>query len=214
VTGGQGPQNQDNPGVHPPSSTPYGKTYGEWAAAWWQWVLAIPASRNPMVDTTGEHGGENQSGPVWFLAATGGSGTFERTCTVPVGKGLLVPIMPWVAAIPEDGTTDDQIRRGNTAMVDAITEVEAAVDGVQLTGLWSHRFQSPFFEFTAPPPEQAWAPDYAGTHRAIASGFWFMLEPLPPGSHKIHLRAKAVFPAVYPNVGVLEGEVTYHLTVE
>ena len=49
-----------------------GKTYGEWAAAWWQWVLAIPASVNPRFDTTGADAGEHQSGPVWFLAGNFG----------------------------------------------------------------------------------------------------------------------------------------------
>ncbi len=27
-----------NPGVLPPESHPFGKTYGEWSNAWWQWA--------------------------------------------------------------------------------------------------------------------------------------------------------------------------------
>ena len=31
-----------------------------------QWVLSIPADRNPLMDMTGEFCGEGQSGAVWF----------------------------------------------------------------------------------------------------------------------------------------------------
>jgi len=212
--GNLGQADPQNPGVFPPSSAPYGKAYGEWVAAWWQWAMAIPASRNPLVDPTGAYAGVNQSGPVWFLAATSGGGTVERTCAVPGGEGILVPIMPWLAAIPLDGTTDGEIRRSNRGMVDRVTEVEATVDGVPLNGVWNYRFPSPFFQYTAPPPSEALFPEYAGTHRAVADGFWFMLEPPSAGPHTIYFRAKAVFPGTYPGTSVWEGAVTYHLTVE
>lgn len=29
-----------NPAVLPPGSAPLGRTYGDWAAAWWTWVVA------------------------------------------------------------------------------------------------------------------------------------------------------------------------------
>src|SRR5947209_6336709 len=39
-----------NPGVvHPPCSKPYGLTYGEWSAKWWQWVYSIPVGTNPQL---------------------------------------------------------------------------------------------------------------------------------------------------------------------
>ncbi len=31
-----------NPGVLPVNSKPYGMTYGEWSAKWWQWAYSIP----------------------------------------------------------------------------------------------------------------------------------------------------------------------------
>ena len=61
----------------------FGKTYGEWAAKWWQWALAGPAGENAVQDTTGEFCDANQpKGKVWFLAGTFG-GTVTRTCTIP-----------------------------------------------------------------------------------------------------------------------------------
>src|SRR5215210_4141888 len=63
-------------------STPYGLTYGEWTARWWQWAYSIPRDVHPAYDDSGKYCAEGQSGPVWFLA-----GTFEhpaeRYCTIP-----------------------------------------------------------------------------------------------------------------------------------
>jgi len=80
-----------NPRVLPRDSTPYGKSYAEWHAAWWKWAFETPADERPVLDETGEFCHVGQSGPVWFLAGTasfGGSGSVERTCTVPAGKAL------------------------------------------------------------------------------------------------------------------------------
>ena len=91
------------PRVAPPQSQPYGASYGEWGAAWWQWALAQPASANPLFDSTGEYCGAGQSGQVWFLAGTFG-GSAERTCTVPAGRALLLPVLN-IAYIRDPGET-------------------------------------------------------------------------------------------------------------
>ena len=66
-----------NPGVLPPDSHPFGKTYGEWSNAWWQWAYSIPAPNNPVLDTTGANCDVGQSGQVWFLAGSFTSGTIR-----------------------------------------------------------------------------------------------------------------------------------------
>src|SRR5262249_22552324 len=80
--------------ILPPNSTAFGKTYGGWSAAWWQYVLAQPASSSPRVDPTGAGCGTGQSGRVFFLVGTSGSGTATRDgCTVPAGKALFFPLV-------------------------------------------------------------------------------------------------------------------------
>jgi hypothetical protein len=80
-----------NPGVLPPSSHPYGKSYGEWANSWWQWADSIPMSVNPLIDPTGANCAQGQSGQVWFLAGSP-SGSYDRSCTVPAGKAVFFPV--------------------------------------------------------------------------------------------------------------------------
>ncbi len=56
-----------NPRIFPRDAAPYGNTYGEWSARWWQWLLSVPTPKNPNLDTTGQDCDEGQAGPVWFL---------------------------------------------------------------------------------------------------------------------------------------------------
>ena len=81
-----------NPGVFALDSKPYGSTYGQWAANWWNWITSIPEENNPVGDETGEKCTIGQKGPVWFLPGTSG-GKLERTCTVPAGKALFLVLL-------------------------------------------------------------------------------------------------------------------------
>jgi hypothetical protein len=205
-----------NPGVFPPNSVAYGKTYGEWSAAWWQWVLPIPGRDNPNADPTGEKCHVGQSGDVWFLAGTTG-GVTERTCTLPTGKAVFFPIVNTVFWDPFGVETLDDLRREAKDWIDHVTELEASVDGVSLQGLRNYRSQPPApFEFIGPPVEEdpLFGPLQAGTQTAVADGFYLMLQPFAPGPHTITFRGKIAIPAVFPSVQVFETIVTYHLTVQ
>ena len=84
-----------NPGVLPPDSHPFGKTYGEWNAGWWQWFFSVPASKNPgLLTTEAVDCSVGQSGNDWFLAGRfNGLGRSTHSCTVPVGKALVIPLI-------------------------------------------------------------------------------------------------------------------------
>jgi hypothetical protein len=58
--------NNINPSAFPVDSKPYGLTYGEWTARFWQWLHSIPKPDNPAADTTGKNCAIKQTGPVWF----------------------------------------------------------------------------------------------------------------------------------------------------
>jgi hypothetical protein len=93
----------------PPETLPGGLSYQQWGAKWWQWVLSIPASINPILDTTGANCDVDQSGPVWFLA--GGPPIAERNCTVPAGKMIFFPIINLVNDYPCQGSGNTPPRR-------------------------------------------------------------------------------------------------------
>jgi hypothetical protein len=62
-------RDQERP-VVPPEVNVFGRTYGEWSATWWQWLLSIPAPTNPMLDPTGQHCDVGQSDLLFFLLTT------------------------------------------------------------------------------------------------------------------------------------------------
>jgi hypothetical protein len=223
VTSAQG--NYKNPKVLPPHSNAYGMTYGEWSAAWWQWVYSIPAVRNPILDTNGANCAEGQVGKVWFLAGTSGGGPVTRTCDVPVGKAIFFPVVnvsfgsgifdcaPTVPDVPCDV---DILRAGSRLYLSNVTELDASIDGVPLRNLHEYRAESPVFIITLPegnlPSTWGLGPVLAGRYSpTLSNGYWLMLTPMSRGEHSIHFKATAVVPS--PWNFSFTTEVTYHLNV-
>jgi hypothetical protein len=211
-----------NPGVLPPNSHPFGKTYGEWNAGWWQWSFSVPASTNPALATNGAIDcSVGQSGKVWYLAGhflTGGS--FTRSCAIPVGKALFIPLInSWVDNVCNTPPfTVDQLRAMAASGVIPPANLHASIDGNPLTNLESYRAISPVFSYTLPPspdnliyagfgvslPGDCW-PSLTVTP-AVADGFYIMLAPLAAGLHSINFGGSG------PGGGFTL-DVTYNLTV-
>ncbi len=119
-------------------------------------------------------------------------GQEERTCTVPAGKAIFVPLLVGLCDYGQsDVKSDEDLRRcameGNEYGV-----IEATVDGVKLKNLEQYRTQSGFFNITI--PEDNIYDRRPGTFRALADGFFVFLEPLPPGKHDVHLKVSVLNP--------------------
>ncbi len=201
--------------VFPLDSSPYGNTYGEWSAQWWQWLMSIPSATNPDLDTTGANCGVGQRGPVWFLAGTFG-GTYTRSCTVPAGKALLItpltqldgnsafdcePTAPGLCII-------NNLRALAAESQDNPQELQVTIDGFALRHLSDFRVQSPIFTVTCPDGAVFGIPK--GTYTlSNADGYWQLLAPLSPGKHTVHVRGKSSVAT-----GGFVSDVTWSLTVE
>jgi hypothetical protein len=93
---GQNTNDEKNPNVISRDSVAYGRTYGEWDAAWQQWAFSIPVTSHPLFDKGDCSVG--QSGPVWFLGgkfcANGEPcdlANVVRNCAIPHGKAIYLP---------------------------------------------------------------------------------------------------------------------------
>ena len=144
-------QSSNNLDVFTTDSKPYGLTYGEWTARWWQWANSIPKPDNPAVDNTGKNCAIDQNGPVWFLAGTFG-GSAERTCTIPSGKAILIPIFNSECSYAEFPAlkSESELRSCAKSLQDKTTSLEATVDGMSIQGLEKYRVASPLFNLTIP----------------------------------------------------------------
>jgi hypothetical protein len=205
----------DGARVLPSSAQPYGQSYGAWAADWWQWVLAQPASTNPLFDDTGAQCANDQNGPVWFLAGAFTTGV-TRDCAVPAGRALLVPVLNIVyCAFPEDppDTKTEEFIRG---IVDPIaasaTGVFVTIDGASVAGVTGRFFeQSALFGMTLEADNVFGLPAGQVLDPCADAGYYVVVPPLPPGDHTIS------FGGTFPDFGGagvdFSIDVTYSLTV-
>jgi hypothetical protein len=193
-----------------------GKTYGEWSAAWWQYVLSIPQSKNPLLDEKGKDCGLGQSARVFFLVGTFTStvdvngdvvGTANRSqCKIPAGKPLFIPILNAECSTVEgNGNTERELRTCANGFVSNVTELSLEVDGKKVPGLApgadAFRADSPLFTFNLPKNNilQCPAPGVgqppvlcpAGPSKSVADGYYVLLEPLSVGAHTIRIHGKA-----------------------
>lgn len=207
------------PHVIPINLKPFGKSYAQWAAKYWQWGLSIPADRNPITDTTGAFGAEDQSGPVWFVAGTFGSSEV-RNITVPAGKVLFVPVWqsvfgsgvfdcePTVPGVACDVPTLKAAAAGNIGLPGQVLEVTIDGHGVDDVDDFRARSKIPF-PITYPENSVLGVP--AGTYfPQVADGYWLMLTPLCPGQHTIEIR---VFMPNTPSFGTVDFTLTDNITV-
>ena len=177
--------------VFPVDSKPYGKSYADWSAIWWQWLLSIPEDKSPAGDSTGEDCGTNQQGPIWFLAGTFG-GSAERTCTIPSGKAIMFsPINSECsyAEYPDEKTESDLLECAKTFQ-DQTTSAQVTINGTAIENLDQFRIQSPPFNVTI--PENNVFGVSSGPTQAVSDGLWVILNPLPVGEHKIGFKGSSV----------------------
>lgn len=197
------------------SSAQIGQTYGELSAAWWLTMLAIPVENNPTFDTTGTNCGFGETAQLFFLAGQGTGEAVTRSCTVPATKPLFFPIINVecsnVEKAPFFGATDAQRAACATQIADGVglTTLRLVLDGMNVGNLDRFRAASPPFDFTMPRNDNILFVPGKTSGRSASDGFWVLLQPPSPGSHRIHFEGAFVS-------GVGKGfaqDVTYELTV-
>ena len=158
---------------------PYGLSYGEWSAKWWQWLLSIPRTTNPAFDSTGQNALINQREQhVFFLCQTyeGVESVPSRKITISRNKGVFLPIINWVSLMEHDGKTDQELLNLARERMDVVANLEIKINGITVReGLEKYRFLSPFFD--AHLPEDNIIGIAPGKRRGISDGYWLFLKP-------------------------------------
>ena len=165
-------------------------------AAWWQTFLSISGDPLGRCDLGRDH--------VVFLAGTTG-GSVTRSCTVPAGKSILVPLINnECSTIEGNGSTPAELRACNARIVKDFTGLSLTIDGVHVRDLFNFRVLSRPFRFNAAAGNVFGVP--AGRSLSVADGYWALIGPLSPGAHTVS------FGGSYPP-GDFTTFATYHLTV-
>jgi len=196
----------------PSSVKIYGMTVGQWSARWFQWMLSMDVTSNPLNDTA--PCAQGQLGPVWFL---GGSITdvdvVKRNCTVPAQTTILIPIgsvecdsmqvdTPYYGATPAARLTCAQGLYAN------VTDRWAAVDNAPVlsAGTFYKDVVSPDFVVAVPSNGALGYPtSIKGTWGWMTAIGDYLVVTLPPGTHVIEVGST--------NGGAFSSA-TYNLTVQ
>jgi hypothetical protein len=166
---------------YPADSKPFGKSYQEWAAIWWKFVLENQTKDDTrLMDKDGHLCHVNQTGSVWILPGAN-SFDFERSCKIPEGVSLLIsPTDGYCSEKTMKGASIEQIRQ---CAIDDVAgdHTDAFLDGVKLVDTNATDFVSVPFDLYYPPGE--------GPYKALAGGLYMMLKPLSPGNHTLYQEA-------------------------
>lgn len=189
-----------------------GMSYGDWSAAWWQYVLEIPTGDNPAADNEGDKCGfQQQDGPAFFLVGAFTSESVTRSCRVPAGKILVVPILNTECSTVEGegyfGANEKELRicAGKSGDGINVSSLKLLVDKKRVPNLYKHRVQSPVFSFTLPADNILGIADPAKlTGLAVSDGYWAIIPPLPAGNHTVHFEG---------TVGTFSLDITYELEI-
>jgi hypothetical protein len=182
--------------IFPLGSKPYGLTFAEHQKNFWKWVLEIPANQSPVNDPSGEkcaNGQSNSNSSVFYLSFNSG-GIAERTCKVPVGKGLFIPIMQVEFSEKEvPNASIEDLRRTVTKDQDSVNSLYLKIGDKEYkyADLLKYRTQTDVFE-VAFPDNGIFGVIEGGVSKVIGDGFYIITEPLTKGNYSVHFKSSLI----------------------
>lgn len=213
--------------VLPPSALPYGLSYQEWAAKWWQFFYG--QSTNNMQPLGSPNICEGPASHVLFLNGAPASATETKRATIFADTSLFFPIVAFTADNTACPISDFTTNSADVLAAEAVAGWNAdaslatcTIDGVAVPGLENptnsiYNVVSTPFSYTTAEKDNIVAvsegePCLTGgltIYPAVADGVYLMLAPLSPGRHTIHFVGEAG-PLSSP---FLKLDITYDITV-
>jgi hypothetical protein len=214
--------------ILPPSSLPYGYSYEEWSAKWWEWSLGQPTNHLELVGEPGIC-----SGPASrvrflngvYLPVTGGVTSKTNHVTIDGDTPLFFTILSiWDdnSGCPFTSNSVEELMSTAAGEWSAVTKTSCTIDGGAVAGLENPAtteflVQSPAFSYTTSKKDNVLEgffglPCIQGDttiYPAVAEGVYLMVAPLKPGKHIIHL-AGVVAPGGTP---LIDEEITFDIEV-
>ena len=185
--------------VLPGQARVFGRSMAEWSTRWYQWSFGVPAAQNPALALEADCD-VAQDDAVYFVPMYDFALEYARTCRVPFGKPVFLPL--WVIINdypcpdpdfhPAPGQTLEQfLREGVRDFNGGMQGLSVTVDG-RAVDVTRHRSTSRLFTFTADPSLVGQIPDaclLGGTPQQGVVDGWSLMLLLAPGEHVVHVQA-------------------------
>jgi hypothetical protein len=183
--------------IFPPDSKPYGLSYEEHVKNFWKWVISLPKDKSPWEDATGancDNGQSKTNSSVFYLSGNGG-GKSARTCEVPAGRGLFIPVSPMEASDKEaPNASVEDLHKFAKKDQDSITSLYLKINDKEynLVDLSKYRTHPGVIEVTF--PKNAIFGATEGISKAAADGYYVLTEPLAKGTYTIQYKSSLICP--------------------
>jgi hypothetical protein len=209
-----------------PGSLPYGLSYEEWSAKWWQFFYGQSADNVQPLGSPGIC--EGPASRVLFLNGAPTSATETKQATIFADTPLFLAILAFTADNTSCPANTFTTNSANVLAAEAVSGWNSAatlttctIDGVAVPGLENptntiYNVVSVPFSYTTAEKDNIVAvsegepclPGGLTVYPAVADGVYLMLSPLSPGKHKIHSVGEAG-----PGGAFLKIDLTYDITV-
>jgi hypothetical protein len=204
--------------IFPPNGKPYGLPIDKHIENFWKWQISMPAEpegEHPISDLTGEKctkGQSNSSSPVFYLSGAGGK-TVNRTCEVPAGKGLLIPVMTVVATEKEyPGSSTANLANIAIEDQDTVMALSLDINGKKYSFDDLKKFRNTTGEFEVIfPKDGIFGVTEEGPSKAVADGYYLLTEPLSQGNYTINYKGALGNPVEGTN---FQHDISYKLIVK
>jgi hypothetical protein len=184
--------------IFPPGSKPFGLSYEEHAINYWKWQASLPIDRSPYKDNAECGTGQTGLNSSVFYLSGGGGGFHERTCNVPVGKAVLIPLIHINLSDKEvPNTSMEEIDKLVKFDHDHVTTLYLEINGKKIidekydlgiilatdSKAAEYRTHTKIFDIVF--PENAIFGVSSGPAKAIADGFYIITKPLEKGTYDV-----------------------------
>lgn len=168
------------------------------AEGFWRWLQGRDPKRHPALDRSGQFCAEGQSGALWFLAGGAAADRIERTCAIPFGSSIVVPVI--TALFP----SNDLATCKATAEVTKLAPYSMQNSFLEINGKRFDRLQG--YSASQSNCAEAVVDGKPVAANSVWMGMWVPLRPLPRGEHTISFGGRV-------NAINVDRQVTYKIVV-
>jgi hypothetical protein len=192
-----------------PDSNPYDLTYEQHVENFWKWLLPLPKDLSPWSDQDGHNcaNGQSESNSSVFYLSGNGGGVSERTCKVPAGKGLFIPVSPMEISDKEaPNSSVEQLHNIAKNDQDSVTSLYLKIDDKEYSRQDLEGYRTDTKDFEVVFPKNAIFGASEGPSKAVADGYYVITEPLEKGNHTIVYKSTLSLPFAQ--------DITYNIIAE
>ena len=188
-------QSQGNLSIYDTNAKPYGLSYEDHVIKYNKFILSIPLDSNPGTDETGERctTGQNLENSSIFYLTGGSGGNIERTCTIPAGLGLFIPMIEVEASTGEvPGATVEDLHQIAETDQDNVKSLVLRINATEYPYDYLKKFRTHTHEFDIVFPENALFGANPGPSKVVGDGHYVITNPVSPGTYRIQFGGSLV----------------------